>query len=304
MTNPRHIRYFIRQAINSVVRSPLVQLVAISTTTVSLTVMCVTLVLASNLDNLADRWSRGLGIICFIADDVPTKRLSDLADDISDWAEVETTTVYTKERAFEDLNSVLGDDRRLLVGLEKNVLPASLEIVLAQPFRTPKDRQSLALRLKQLSDIEIVEKVDFGSDMMSKMNRLQEYLKLGGLAIALLVLSAVVFIITNTVRLTLYARKDEIEVMRLVGANGRFIRIPFYLEGAFQGAVGASIALLITRLGLSALPMAEFVSDIQSQPPKLQFIDSGTAFLVVVGAALIGILASHLATSRFLREND
>ncbi|MEE2756502.1 MAG: permease-like cell division protein FtsX [Myxococcota bacterium] len=285
-------------------RSPIVQLVAISTTTVSLTVMCVTLVIASNLDNLADRWSRGLGMICFIADDVPDERLADLADDISGWAEVETTTVYTKERAFDDLNTVLGDDRRLLAGLEKSVLPASLEIVLARQFRTPESRQSLALRLKQLPDIDIVEKVDFGSDMMSKMKRLREYLQLAGFAIALLVLSAVVFIITNTVRLTLYARKDEIEVMRLVGANGRFIRIPFYLEGAFQGAVGASFALFITWLALSALPMAEFVSDMQSQPPNLQFIDSGSAFWVVFGAALIGILASHLATSRFLREND
>ena len=302
--NPRHIRYFLRQAVNSVVRSPIVQLVAISTTTVSLTVLCVALVLASNLDNLADRWSRGLGIICFIADDVPDERLSALADDIADWNEVENTTIYSKARAFEDLNRVLGDDRRLLAGLEKNILPASLEIVLDRQYRTPAHRETLALRLQKLPDVDIVEKVDFGSDMMSKMNRLREYLNLGGLAIALLVLSAVVFIITNTVRLTLYARKDEIEVMRLVGANGRFIRIPFYLEGAFQGALGASTALIITWLGLSALPMAEFVSDLQSTPPRLQFIESKSCILVIIGAAFIGMLASHLATSRFLREND
>ena len=301
--NIRHIRYFLFQAGASVWRSPLVQLVAISTTTVSLTVLCSLLTLTANVESLTDRWSRGLGVVAFLSEGLPDSELSAIAEDIRSWPQVDSATVFTREQALRDIQGALGRDRDLLAGIDASVLPASIEIVLKEAHRTPTGRDAIFTRLKKHMQLGHVEKIDFGADMAAKMVRIREFLKLGGLSVALLVLSAVIFIITNTVRLTLFARRDEIDVMRLVGATNWFIRIPFYLEGAFQGLIGAGLALFLTWSGVQMIPLTEFVSDVQTHAPTVQFISFEMASLVVLGSGLIGVLASHLATGRFLREN-
>ena len=304
MIGTNRVRYFLRQAFRSVLRSPLLQVVAISTTTVSMSVLCVSLVLASNLDDLADRWGRGLGIICFAHDKTTTARLESISETLRSWSEIQTTKVFSKQQAYDDLALALGDDRRLLDGLDQNALPASIEIVLDPAHRNQQARARVVEKLRQLESIDQVQKIDFGADMVSKISRLREYFRIGGFAIALLVLFAVVFIITNTARLALYARRDEIEVMRLVGAPNSVIRVPIYLEGAFQGLVGAGLALGLTWMLVQVVPMAEFIVEYDNVPSSLRFIGPELVVLVLMVAAFIGVGASHLATSRFLREQN
>jgi len=299
--NGRHWRYFITQAGASIVRSPVVQLVAISTTMVSLTVLCVLVTLSTNVDRMADQWSRGLGIVAFLAEGTSDSTLGDLSKSIGAWPEIESTTVYTREEALTDLRRALGSDRALLDGIDASVLPASIEIVLKLGSRTPSARESVARRLQEKKTFGFVEKIDFGQDMVKRMAGLREILRVGGIAIALLVLSAVIFIITNTVRLTLFARREEIEVMRLVGARNIFIRVPFYLEGAFQGVVGAGLAVGVTWLGVEMVPASEFFSTGMAGVGGLQFISTTTVVSLIAGAGFIGALASHMATGRFLK---
>jgi cell division transport system permease protein len=301
--NSRHIHYFVTQAGSAIWRSPLVQLVAISTTTVSLTVLCALITLTSNVDRLAERWSRGLGVVAFLAEGVPDSKLARIAEQIKAWPEVESTTAYTRKSALSDLRNALGKDRALLSGIDSTVLPASIEVVLEPKHRTVEARERLATKLRTKIDFGHIETVDFGADMADRMGRVRELLHIGGLAIAFLVLSAVIFIITNTVRLTLFARRDEIDVMRLVGAKTWFIRVPFYLEGAFQGIVSATCAVGLTWAGTQMIPTTQFVSSVSTHLPELEFISSSISAAVILGAGLMGIVASHLATGRFLKEN-
>ena len=99
------------------------------------------------------------------------------------------------------------------------------------------------------------------------------------------------------------ARRDEIDVMRLVGAKTWFIRVPFYLEGAFQGIVSATCAVGLTWAGTQMIPTTQFVSSVSTHLPELEFISSSISAAVILGAGLMGIVASHLATGRFLKEN-
>ena len=126
----------------------------------------------------------------------------------------------------------LGDDRRLLDSLDQNALPASIEIVLDPAHRNQQARARVVEKLRQLESIDQVQ-IDFGADMVSKISRLREYFRIGDCDRAL-VLFAVVFIITNTARLALYARRDEIEVMRLVGAPNSVIGCPSISKGHFR----------------------------------------------------------------------
>jgi len=301
--NLRHAHYFVSQAGAAIWRSPLVQLVAISTTTVSLTVLCALITLTSNVDRLAERWSRGLGVVAFLSEGVSDENLTQLAKRIRAWPEVESATTYSRDRALVDLKTALGKDQELLSGIDASVLPASIEIVLKPSFRTPEVREEISKKLRNRQSFGHIETVDFGADMANKMGRVREFLRIGGFAIGFLVLSAVIFIITNTVRLTLFARRDEIDVMRLVGAKTWFIRVPFYLEGAFQGVLGASMAVALTWAGTKMIPMSQFVSNVSSHLPGLEFISSTIVVIIILGSGLMGVVASHLATGRFLKEN-
>ncbi len=295
--------YCLKQAAQAIARSPWVQLIAITTITMSLTVLSVLLVLSTNLQNLTENWNRGLGLVVFLSDDSDANTLEQVAKNIEGWDEVQSVDRFSREDAYQDLTRSLGDDATLLDGLDVGVLPASVQIVLKPEHRTETERAALAERIQALDEGFEIERVDYGQDMVGRTQGMRELIRFGGLAVGLLVLLAVIFIITNTVRLTLFSRRDEIEVMQLVGAKNSFIRIPFYLEGAFQGGLGAVLAIILTRMSLSAIPVHTIVGDMSSVLPEFQFLSTNTIVTLVLGAAFMGVIASHLATGRFLRNS-
>ena len=204
----------------------------------SLTVLTVLLALSANLQSVTDDWNRGLGLVVFLSEDSGPDALEDLGRRVAQWEEVQSVEAFSKQDAFEDLSRSLGEDIALLEGLDPSLLPASLQVVLKPEYRGESGRESVGLRIRSLGSALEVERVDYGQDMVDRTEGLRELVRLGGWAVGALVLVAVIFIITNTVRLTLFARKEEIEVMQLVGATNSFIRVPFYIEGAFQGGLG------------------------------------------------------------------
>lgn len=301
--NLRHIRYFFAQTIGAIVSAPLVQLVAISTISIALMVLCMLLTATVNIDQLTERWGRGLGVVAFLNDAATDADGQRAATRVRSWEEVESVAYRSRADALVDLRQALAADGDLLEGIDESVLPATLEITLTQDFRSESARQVVADKLRTLTLFNRVQKIDFGQDMMKRIEGARELVRLGGFIVGLLVLFAVVFIITNTVRLTLYARREEIEVMSLVGATNTFIRIPFYLEGAFQGSISAALAILLTWIGIRLFPVASIVGDLASTVPHLAFLPVSTMVILVSGASFVGICASHVATGRFLRRD-
>ncbi len=299
--NWHHLRYFIRTASASVISAPVVQLVAVSTITLALSVFCVVLVVTTNVENLTERWGRGLGIVAFLGAPEGADRPDLLIDKVQSWPEVQTVLFRSRSEALADLRVALSGDAHLLDGIDSDLLPASIEIVLVPSYRSEAHRAKVAARLSKASQGIQIEEVDFGVALLAKIRAAQELIRLGGFVIGCLVLFAVIFIISNTVRLALFARREEIEVMSLVGATNHFVRIPFYLEGAFQGMSSAMIALFLTWMGFELLPLTGFFSDILQSFPRFEFLKVSTMALLVLGTAAVGILASHLAASRYLK---
>ena len=268
----------------------------------SLTVLTVLLALSANLQSVTDDWNRGLGLVVFLSEDSGPDALEDLGRRVAQWEEVQSVEAFSKQDAFEDLSRSLGEDIALLEGLDPSLLPASLQVVLKPEYRGESGRESVGLRILSLGSALEVERVDYGQDMVDRTEGLRELVRLGGWAVGALVLVAVIFIITNTVRLTLFARKEEIEVMQLVGATNSFIRVPFYIEGAFQGGVGAIAAIGLSRLMLSSIPVDAMVGEMSSMLPEFHFLSTSTILILVCSSASMGVVASHLATGRFLRD--
>ena len=268
----------------------------------AMTVLSILLVFNTNLQNLTADWNRGLGLVVFLENGSTSETLESVAGTLEEWPEIQGVESYDQADAFDDLARSLGDDASLLDGLDSSVLPSSVQVVLMPDHRNEDGRTMVAQRIQELDASFEVERVDYGQDMVGRTEGLRELVNFAGWAVGILVLVAVIFIITNTVRLTLFARREEIEVMQLVGASHSFIRIPFYLEGAFQGGIGALFAIGFSRLLLSSIPVDALVGDLSAFLPEFHFLSQTTVVSFVCGASFMGVVASHLATGRFLKR--
>ncbi len=298
----RWLQYFTSKATASVKATPVVQLISVTTIAVSLMVLGVVVTLVLNVDLLADRWGQQVRIVAFLEADATPETLQEVEARVSTWDEVLTVNTRTREQAMMEFRAALGRDESLLDGIDPGLVPASVEVALHEDHRDPEAMGKVATRLRQLEGLGEVDHVDYGQDLVARLHGLRDFLRLGGLVVGVLVALAVVFIISNTVRLGLYARREELEIMQLVGATDRFIRAPFYLEGAFQGMVGALVGVvLLWAVYRLVLPAGERVLQFDLLQVRIEFPPFYMLFLLVLGSTAVGVLASHLSTTRFLR---
>lgn len=202
----------------------------------------------------------------------------------------------SKDRALKELKDELKGHESILEGVDANPLPASFEIKLSDSFRDPSLISSAAQRLKALN---WVEDIQWNREWVEKFSAFLRFIELAALIIGVFLGAATIFIISNTIRLTVYARKDEIEIMRLVGASTLFVKVPFFMEGALQGFLGGVLALLMLWAGqyllLSNVPAYfRFVADV----PFPAYVVFG--FLVAAGVVM-GVAGSLISMGKFLK---
>src|SRR6267143_6767875 len=199
--------------------------------------------------------------------------------------------------ALRRLRSDLGELAGALDGLTRNPLPPSLEVKPRVPLAVPAVRV-LAAELGQLGGVRDVE---YGREWLDKLEALGRGLRAFGAGALLAVIGAALLVVANTIRLAVYARRDEIEVMKLVGATDRYVRAPFLMEGAVQGLCGAALAvsgLLAVQRLLLPRAAAAFAFASGAQAPHLS---AQHCALLAAAGALVGLGGSYLAVARFLR---
>jgi len=200
-------------------------------------------------------------------------------------------------QALSRLKKELGDLATALDGLSANPLPPTLEV-------TPRNSPAPALvRLlaNRLALLPGVKEVDYGREWLDKLEALGRALRIFGAAALVIVLGAALLVVANTIRLAVYARRDEIEIMKLVGATDGYVRMPFLLEGALQGLIGAAFALAaLGAVQRWLLPQAAQAFAFAAGTALPHLLLTQAAALLGVGA-LVGFLGSYLAVARFLR---
>jgi cell division transport system permease protein len=226
-------------------QSPLLCTAAIGTVAVSLTIIAFFSILFFNIEQLTVHWGRQVQIKAFL-DVVPeTEVLQAWTRKIQSFPEVEKVVFVTQKQAFEGFRERLGQNADLLHGLTPQILPASLEIQLKKIYRTIDGVQAVVDKLKQNKNLKDMR---YGQDWLERFESFVTLLKFSAGILGSFLLFATIFIVSNTIKLTLYARRDELEIMALVGGTPLFIKTPYIFEGAFQGAFGGLIALGTTYL--------------------------------------------------------
>ena len=292
--------FFLREALQNLTRSRGVNTLTVGIITASLFILGGFLLLVSNLESAVSEWNR-VAVIAYLRDGASAQRVAALRKDLE--ANPITTEVryVSKEEAaaifrqrFAHLASAADD-------LGTNPFPASIEI-LARGARDQRSSETEAM-IASLRGDAIVEEVRDNEAESRKVMALIHLVSLGGWVIGGILAMASLFTIFNVLRLTVYQRRDDISIMRLVGATGAFIRAPFLLEGTLQGIIGAIAAEGLLFLAYNRLEAYAA----STENPFLSLLTSGflspaqAAGLAAAGT-LLGAAGSLLSLRRFLTE--
>lgn len=304
--NPRAWVTAIRDALRSMTRSSLMSLASIATVAVSLMVLAAVLLLALNLDFMAASVESEVEVkayLCSVEDTDATCNQQELTEnqkkliveDVRKIAGVKEVTFVSRDEALMQLSEEFGENKDILEGLDgENPLRDSLEIQAL-------DVQQVQAIAEAVSKIPGVSDVNYGQDYVNTLMAFTRAIRYGGVGLVLMLIVATVLTISNTIRLSVYARRREIGIMKLVGATDWYIRRPFMMEGILLGVFGALVAMGLTGYGYSkvVLYLTEKIPFWPVVRPE-QVLMNQTLGLVVLGAVL-GAVGSLISLRRFLK---
>lgn len=287
------LRYFCSDAWDEWRHSSAVNLMALVTLTAALFLAGLVMLTIANVDHRVQGLRDDIRVDVYLQEGHGEDQRAALIAELEGLDDVARVEYVDKERALERYREWAADMAELVPELETNPLPASLEVYLVSGATSAERADRIAGRL---ADNAAVEEVRFSQEWLRRLESVVGLARIGGSVLALLVFAAVVFVMASVLRLAVYARREEIGIMQLVGATPGFIRGPFLVAGAAQGLI-ASIAALLIAEGLRQLILASagsggaiFVELVAANPLPRDL----SALLVLVGL-LVSLTSSYFA---------
>ena len=291
----RRLRSALRSGIRGIRTTPIIFTLSVTSMAAGLLLVGTYLLVVQNMQQVLERFGNELRIVAFLKPgaELPPGEVAELHARFEAFDGVSEVRFVDSGQALERLRSDLGREAGILDGLEANPLPASFEITLAADSRSARTIEPLAAHI---AESEQIDDVRWGEDWVQGYSRLLRAVVWLGAALGAFLMLVLCTVVAGTVRLALYARTDEIQIQRLVGASGLFVRLPFYLEGALQGAVAAGLALgvlyALFQLGLPILgDLLAFLLG-QSAPSFFGAPQMALLFLIGVGLGIGGSVLS------------
>ena len=327
---------FFKRAIYDIRTNRFLNAVTIITIALSILIVSSLVLFFVNANEYMNSWKKGIRIIAYLKPDIvePQKRahspllaaglasesknsklpygrrfpaassgelqpnLVDIKSKIQRLYGVAEAEFISKEEAMKRFREQMKRQSSLLDGLKENPLPDAFEIRLTGQSSNSEKIENLAAQLESLPEIDEVE---YGQRWIGRFVKVFELFRLTGYAMSGIFFIAAVFIVANTIRLVIYSRREEIEIMRLVGATDRFIKAPFYIEGIIQGALGGII-------GLAALFAAFFYIStsvehgLSSDLLHIRFFSLRLSITIILCSMLVGWLGCFISLRQFLKK--
>lgn len=289
------INYFLSETAINLRRNLLMTVAAISTVTISLLLLGGAQILHMVVVNVTSTWEGKVEVSAFLRDDIADGELSALQSDLAAMSEVQRFTYVSKSQAFEDFKNQFQDEPALYQALEPDDLPASLRVKLVDAG----DAEEVAQRIEGAPGID---EVNFGGDIIRRLVQVNTLLRAVTLGMSAVLMVAAAALIANTIRLAIYARREEISIMKLVGATNWFIRIPFMFEGVFAALTGAVLSSLVV-FGANELFFSKMGDVLTFLGPIFSFSGWEIAKVLIIligGGVVVGLFGSAMALRRFL----
>lgn len=298
LSAPR-LMHFAREAGKNMRAAPVLTVVAVLTIAVSLLLVGLFGIVLTSASTLLDGISHDLRITAYLDPGANAAAIDTLQAKIAEREEVASVRYLTAEEDRALSAELLGPE--LLEGLDEAAIPGQHAIAIQlEPRRRDKaDFERVRLWLDELAAVEVVEDLWFGADKIRILFALVDLLRVAGLIISVIVLAAAIFFTFSTIKLAVYARREEIEILRLVGATPRFIQAPFYIEGAAAGLMGSAVAIAI--IGYLHSELVAFAEEEHLLNLDLDLMPAGMMLWLLCGGITLGWLGSVLSVGRYLR---
>lgn len=283
-------------ALKNLKRNGWMTIASVSAVTVTLTLVGIFLGVILNVAKIADDIKDNVDVSVFVDIGTPDNEVKELSNKLKDIKGVSKVTFSSKQDEYKKLVDKLGDTWKLF-GEDENPL---YDVYVL----TAKDAEDIPSIQKAASALPSVSKADYGGRNSDKLFKLSKDIRLWGTIAAVFLLGVAVFLISNTIRITIISRKREIQIMRLVGAKNSYIRGPFFLEGAFIGILGSVIPVLLVTFAYPRVYVIFTKSMIANASYDLiapgNLIWQLNTLLIVVGV-VIGSIGSVMSMRRFLK---
>jgi cell division transport system permease protein len=297
----QRISYAFRETIASFRRNVTLSVAAIITSAVSLLLVGATFLMQRAFDNLLVQWRGDVGMIVFVRPDVTPEALKFVEQNLKSQPniiDVDKILYLDKAGSFEEAKRVFAGDTTTLSLLSIDTIPSQFKVV---PKTTdPELVRSLAEQYRTLPG---VAGVSLAEDEFDVISTLSGFVRTVTIAMSLVLLAVAVILIWNTIRTAIFARRREIEVMKLVGATDWFIRVPFILEGLFQGLVGAMVSCVglwtLNSAWTSGVAGFKAGTGVSSLVVPDSYLNGVMIALLIIGATAGGV-GSGVASSKFL----
>jgi cell division transport system permease protein len=274
-------------------------ILSIGTIAISLFILGIFLLVSTNLSGVINEWGEKVQVNIYLKNDISQNNFLFLRDRIESSPEVESYRYVSQQDALKEFRELFGKYETFSDKLEEDVFPASFEIKIKSDFRTTGKIEKFTERFANITGIG---EIQYDREWILRLNTIINLIKLLAVTIGGILVLAAISTTSNVIKMTILSRKDEIEVMRLVGASNSFIKGPFFFEGFIQGLTAGGIAVgLLYFLFKMAKSYISTSAGLFFTYIDFSFLNTPEIVLFIIGGTLVGTLGSLLSLGRFLK---
>ncbi len=281
--------YLVREAFATLGRHKGITFLSMVIMGLSLLVLAVFLLATDNVFTFFDQTKQEMKVFVYLEDGVSSTVIEDYYKWLMSMDEVEAVEYISKDQAMVEFREELGDEGSVVDVLESNPLPASYRVTLKSQYREKEEIEKFA---GTVGAMNVVEEVNYGKDFIEQLASIMQAFLYVDLVLGLIVIFSSVFIVANTVRLTILSRQKSIEILKLVGATNRFITTPFVIEGAVQGGMAAALSLVLLLV---------IYFTVKGMLPGIAFLGPNKIVLYTITCILLGAIGSFASLRRHLK---
>lgn len=295
-----YLAYFIiKEAIIYILRNRTITILSIAVISFVLFVIAIFFNVMQNVSLFTDKIMKELSVNIYLIDDITLMQRKYIEKILKASEYVASYEYINKKKALDDFISLMPNFKTIIMNLKENPVPGSYRVILKEEYNSENAINNF---ITLFGDAEGIEEIHYDREWFEKLIAIVKILKFGGILMGAVLLFTALFTVANVIRLVVYGRRDEIEILKLVGASNFYIKSPFILEGIFQGLCAAIISLIAVYFSYRIFIKYIRESGGMQMERFIAFLSSDMQVWVVIIGIGIGFLGSLVSVSRLISE--
>lgn len=295
--------YFLKQGLRTITELPTSNIITILTFSLSLFVLSGSFLLLQNVGKILLNAGNNFYLTAYLKEGIDINEVNSFVSKIKRDPRYISVEFTSKEQAMNKFKQDFSESAALLSGLDQdNPLPASLDIVLDKNKITAESFDNVLNELRSYENY--IDEVSYGNEFLGKVNSILKVFKVFGVCVIIIVIAVVFSLISNTIRLVFYSRKEEIAIMQLVGASRLYLLAPFIVGGLLQALIGSVLGLLILWIVFKVAYTSFSFGFVSESIPAFSFLSGGPLLVILFIGLLIGGLSSYFSLEKYMKNSN